>query len=223
MTLSRREFIKKGLIAAGTTAAVLGGLGVVPGLFAMSSKKKEPGKEIQGQILGPRYLELEKSGELERREKALWKQLERCHLCPRKCGINRAAGMKGPCASSDTFKVASFGPHHGEEAPLVGRRGSGTIFFSNCNLLCVFCQNWQIAHRGQGRQTSHEQLADMMLDLQRRGCHNINLVSPTHLVPHIVKAVRIAIPKGLNLPILYNSSGYETLEVVKLLDGIIDI
>jgi putative pyruvate formate lyase activating enzyme len=219
MSLSRREFLKGGLLAAaGATAAVLGG----SGLFGRGSRRNGSGGEIKN-IRTPRYLELEKSGELARREEALWGQLERCHLCPRKCGVNRAAGVKGLCSIADTFKVASHGPHHGEETPLVGRHGSGTIFFSNCNLLCVYCQNWQIAHQGEGRQTSHEQLAGMMLDMQRRGCHNINFVTPTHLTPHIVKALRIAIPRGLNLPILYNSSGYETLEVIKLLDGIIDI
>jgi putative pyruvate formate lyase activating enzyme len=171
----------------------------------------------------PGYLELERSGELERREQALWAQLERCRLCPRHCGVNRMAGQKGLCDSADTFKVASHGPHFGEEAPLVGRRGSGTIFFSNCNLLCVFCQNWEINHRGDGRPTSHAELAGIMLALQRRGCHNINFVTPTHLVPHLVSALRIAITDGLNLPLLYNSSGYDSLEVIQLLDGIIDI
>jgi putative pyruvate formate lyase activating enzyme len=133
------------------------------------------------------------------------------------------AGRMGACSSGNAFKVASAGPHFGEERPLVGRGGSGTIFFSNCNLLCVFCQNWQIAHRGDGRVTSHEELAGSMLALQRRGCHNINFVTPTHLTPHIVTAVRLAIAQGLQIPLLYNTSGYDTLEVMQLLDGIIDI
>jgi len=223
MTVSRRKFITGGIVAATATAATLGGIGIVPGLF---KKERAPGKAKTQKDLdeyAPRYIEMEQSGELERREKALWAMLSRCNLCPRLCGSNRAAGARGACAATSGFKVSSFGPHHGEENPLRGNKGSGTIFFANCNLLCVFCLNWQINHRGEGRQTSHEELADMMLELQRRGCHNINFVTPTHLVPHIVKALRIAIPKGLSLPLVYNSSAYDSLEVIKLLDGIIDI
>jgi putative pyruvate formate lyase activating enzyme len=171
----------------------------------------------------PGYLDLAARGELERREHALWEKMESCSLCPRMCGTNRRAGRKGICSSDHTFKVASHAPHFGEERPLVGRHGSGTIFFSNCNLLCVFCLNWQIAHRGEGRPTTAAQLADMMLSLQRRGCHNINVVTPTHVVPHIVSALRLAVDQGLNIPLLYNSSGYETLEVIQLLDGVVDV
>jgi putative pyruvate formate lyase activating enzyme len=133
------------------------------------------------------------------------------------------AGEKGVCGCADTFKVASFNPHFGEEATLVGRHGSGTIFFSNCNLLCVYCQNWEINHRGDGRETTHAELASIMLALQRSGCLNINFVTPTHLTPHIVSALRIAIAGGLRLPLLYNSGGFDSLEVLRLLDGAIDI
>jgi putative pyruvate formate lyase activating enzyme len=119
--------------------------------------------------------------------------------------------------------VASYHPHFGEERPLVGTGGSGTIFFSNCNLLCCFCQNWEINHRGDGRYLNHSDLAEMMLALQRRGCHNINLVTPTHVVPHIVKALRLAIPKGLSLPLVYNNGGYDNLDTIRKLDGIVDI
>jgi len=220
MALSRREFVKGSLVAVGTAAA-LGGLGFVRDLFAEDAPDGGNGQDGGTQVL--RYLDLERSGELERREQALWELFDPCRLCPRLCGANRAAGMEGACSTAENFKVASFGPHHGEERPLRGNRGSGTIFFSNCNLLCIFCINWQIAHRGDGRQTSHAELANMMLDLQHRRCHNINLVTPTHLVPHIVKALRIAIAGGLRLPLLFNGSGYESLEVIKLLDGIIDI
>jgi len=171
----------------------------------------------------PRYLELESSGELELRERTLRAKLERCNLCPRGCGANRLSGKQGACGTGKDFKVFSHGPHFGEETPLVGRHGSGTIFFSNCNLLCVFCQNWEINHRGDGRQTPHTELAGIMLALQRRGCHNINLVTPTHLVPHIVAALRLAIVRGLNIPLLYNSGGYEALETLKLLDGVVDV
>ncbi|MDR3002432.1 MAG: hypothetical protein LBU89_14375 [Fibromonadaceae bacterium] len=221
MALSRRKFIKSGLVAAGTAAAALGGLGFARNLFAKELPNEEKNKSGNAQVL--RYLDLERSGELERREQALWALFERCRLCPRLCGANRAKGKAGICSVAENFKVASYGPHFGEEKPLRGRSGSGTIFFSNCNLLCVFCLNWQINHRGDGEQTSHAELADMMLELQRKGCHNINLVTPTHLVPHIVKALRLAIAKGLHIPLLYNSSGYESLEVLKLLDGIVDV
>jgi len=127
------------------------------------------------------------------------------------------------CSSGDNFKVASHAPHFGEEAPLRGNRGSGTIFFSNCNLLCVFCLNWQINHRGDGRVTNQTELANMMLSLQRMGCHNINLVTPSHVIPHLISALRLAIARGLNVPLLYNTSGYDSLEVIKLLDGVVDI
>jgi putative pyruvate formate lyase activating enzyme len=156
-------------------------------------------------------------------EQDLWSRFEACALCPRACGANRAAGKTGVCSSTTRLKVASYGPHFGEEPPLVGRGGSGTIFFSNCNLLCCFCQNWEINHRGDGEFVSHDALAEMMLDLQRRGCHNINLVTPTHVVPHIIKALGIAVDRGLVLPLVYNTGGYDTLDVVRALDGVVDI
>ena len=224
MAPSRRNFVQRCLVVVGAAA-----LGSIP---ALASSRPELSAEgdlggIRGQNGGalrePGYLELERNGELERRERALWALLERCRLCPRRCGIDRAAGEKGVCGCDNTFKVASYGPHFGEEAPLVGKRGSGTIFFSHCNLLCVFCQNWEINHRGDGEQTSHAELARMMLALQGMGCHNINLVTPTHLAPHLVRALRLAIAKGLRLPLLYNSSAYDSLELLRLLDGIIDI
>ena len=219
MALSRRQFIKGCLAVAGT--ATLGGFGLTRDLFA--SEGTPNGGEQNGGAYRPGYLDLELSGELERREQELWRLFERCNLCPRLCGVNRVAGRMGACSSDDTFKVASHGPHFGEERPLVGGRGSGTIFFSNCSLLCIFCQNWQINHRGDGRVTSHAELANMMISLQRRGCHNINLVTPTHLVPHLITALRLAIAEGLNIPLLYNTGGYDTLEIIKLLDGIVDI
>jgi putative pyruvate formate lyase activating enzyme len=137
--------------------------------------------------------------------------------------VNRRVGETGFCNSTDQVKVHSHGPHFGEELPLVGRNGSGTIFFSNCNLRCVFCQNWPIAHVGLGREISDEDLAGMMLDLQRRGCHNINVVTPTHYMPNIVHAVYLAEKQGLRLPICYNTGGYERVENIKLLDGVVDI
>ncbi|MCL2293325.1 MAG: twin-arginine translocation signal domain-containing protein [Spirochaetes bacterium] len=218
--ISRRKFIKACFAAAGIAA--FGSCGS----RSWASPRAEGGAANvpeHGGAYRPRYLTLAASGELERREQELWKKMDSCSLCPRMCGTNRMAGRKGICSSDHTFRVASATPHHGEERPLVGRNGSGTIFFSNCNLLCIFCQNWRIAHRGEGRQTSHAQLADMMISLQNRGCHNINLVTPSHLSPHIVTALRLAIDRGLNVPLLYNSSGYETLEVMQLLDGVVDI
>jgi len=206
-------------MAAGTAAATLGGLGFARGVFAEDA----PG---EAQAVGAgrlRYTDLERSGELARREEALWGLYSPCRLCPRMCNVNRAEGVGGACTSASSFRVASFGPHHGEEAPLRGSRGSGTIFFSHCNLLCIFCINWEVAHRGHGRDTSPAELAAMMLDLQRRGCHNINLVTPSHLIPHIISALRLAIADGLHIPLLYNSSGYDPLEVIRLLDGVVDI
>ena len=171
----------------------------------------------------PAYATLERRGLLAARVAKAYQILEACQLCPRQCGVNRLKGQQGYCRAPSQVMLYSAMPHFGEEHPLVGRRGSGTIFFSNCNLRCVFCQNWPIAHEGRGREMSHEKLADTMLDLQRLGCHNINLVTPTHVMPHILKALRLALDKGLRLPLVYNTSGYESLEIVKLLDGIVDI
>ena len=219
MSMSRREFIKKSLMAAG--GAVLGG-GFVSNLFAGGAfdGRANPAADTRA---ARRYIALERSGELARREQALWALYDPCRLCPRLCGANRSAGRVGACSAAGSFRVASFGPHHGNERAIIGTRGSGNIFLANCNLLCIFCQNWQIAHRGDGMQTSHAELANMMLDLQRRGCHNINMVTPTHLVPHIVAALRIAIAGGLHVPLLYNTGGYDSLEMIQLLDGIVDI
>ncbi len=171
----------------------------------------------------PAYLELERTGELAKREEALKAIYQSCRLCPRQCGVNRAKWETGVCSSTSRAKVYSAHPHFGEERPLVGRGGSGTIFFSNCNLLCCFCQNWEINHRGDGSYISDERLGRLMVEVQRLGCHNINVVTPTHIVPNIVSALRHAIRLGLRIPIVYNCGGYESLEVVQLLDGIVDI
>ena len=149
--------------------------------------------------------------------------LEACCVCPRRCGVNRLASESGKCHITNEVMVSSYGPHFGEDAPLVGRYGSGTIFFTYCNLRCVFCQNYSISQLGEGVVVSREGLASMMLDLQAKGCHNINLVSPTHVVPHILDALELAVAKGLRLPLVYNSGGYDSLETLKLLDGIVDI
>jgi putative pyruvate formate lyase activating enzyme len=171
----------------------------------------------------PAYLKLERDGELAKREQKLWKLLEECQLCPRQCKVNRLAGESKVCHATDQLRVSSAMPHFGEEPPLVGTQGSGTIFFSHCSLRCCFCQNWEIAHLGEGADISHQTLARAMLALQVRGCHNINLVTPTHVVPHIVRALRFAVADGLRLPLVYNTGGYDRLEVIRLLDGIVDI
>jgi putative pyruvate formate lyase activating enzyme len=171
----------------------------------------------------PAYVKLEAEGKFAERIEQAYAILEECQLCPRRCGVNRLAGDKGFCRAPVNVKVHSYSAHYGEELPLVGFGGSGTIFFSNCNLRCVFCQNWPIAHEGWGKQISDDQLADMMFTLQNRGCHNINVVTPTHVMPHILNATRIAMQKGLHLPLTYNTSGYDSLESIKLLDGIVDI
>lgn len=149
--------------------------------------------------------------------------LKECTLCPRGCGIDRTSGELGFCRTADKPFVSSWGPHFGEERPLVGRHGSGTIFFGNCNLGCLFCQNYSISHLGEGIEISHEKLADIMISLQRQGCHNINLVTPTHQMPMILKSIKIASQKDLKIPIVYNCGGYESIHALKILDGVIDI
>ncbi len=149
--------------------------------------------------------------------------LTNCTLCPRNCKVDRTSGNVGFCRTGDKLFVASWGPHFGEERPLVGKFGSGTIFFSFCNLGCIFCQNWTISHLGEGNEISYEKLAKIMLELQNIDCHNINLVTPTHQVPMILHSIAIASEMGLNIPIVYNCGGYESLEAVKILDGVVDI
>lgn len=169
------------------------------------------------------YINLYKSGELKKRVETALNLLKKCFLCPNRCGVNRLKDEKGICMTGRCALVASYNPHFGEEAPLVGKYGSGTIFFSNCNLKCVFCQNYDISQMGYGKQIKPEELARIMLNLQNMGCHNINFVSPTHIVPQILEALSIAIENGLNLPLVYNSNGYDEIDTLKLLDGIIDI
>lgn len=171
----------------------------------------------------PAYLKLHRSGELARRGQELWRVMERCQLCPRQCGASRLDGEAGFCGASSRLLVAAFHPHFGEERPLVGTGGSGAIFFTHCNLRCVFCINWQISQGGQGTERSLEELAGMMLALQDKGCHNINIVTPTHYAAHLVLALDRAAARGLRLPVVYNTSGWERLEILRLLDGIVDI
>ena len=174
----------------------------------------------------PNYLSLISSGELHNRVASLDNLLEDCTLCPHSCHINRKAGEIGFCRSGYLPIVSSYCVHHGEEPVLSGNRGSGTIFFGNCNLRCIFCQNHQISQPEKSlrdKEMSFERLADIMIELQIKGCHNINLVSPSHFAAQIVKALEIAVKKGLKIPLVYNTNSYESLYTLKLLDGIIDI
>ncbi|MBA7511580.1 hypothetical protein ES705_03576 [subsurface metagenome] len=170
----------------------------------------------------PEYLQLHDSGELKKRIKEIERICTKCSLCPRNCGVDRTQTV-GKCFSPITPVISSAGPHFGEEPPLVGYYGSGTIFFTNCNLNCIYCQNYDISQLHAGQDTSYEALADLMVNMQDRRCHNINLVSPTHQVCSILRALEIAIDKGLNLPLVYNSGGYDSVATLKLLEGIINI
>ena len=171
----------------------------------------------------PSYLKLHREGEIKKRIAKLKEIIKDCHLCPHNCKVNRLKGETGVCKSDSRLKVASYGPHFGEEAPLVGTKGSGTIFFSNCSLQCVYCQNHDISQKGHGQYLDPKEVADIMLNLQKRGCHNINFVTPTHMVYGIIKAVDKAIEQGLRIPLVYNTGGYDSVKTLKLLDGIIDI
>lgn len=173
--------------------------------------------------LQPGYLSLLGNGQLTERVRKAHLHLENCDVCPRQCRINRLSGELGACRVGARAVVSSFGPHHGEERPLSGRRGSGTIFFGGCNLSCVFCQNADISQCASGREFNADELAEIMLDLQARGCHNINFVSPSHLVPQLLDAVLSAARSGLTLPLVYNSGGYDSPDMLALLDGVIDI
>ena len=171
----------------------------------------------------PSYLNLSKR-ELNRRIEKLFEILENCEICPRKCHIDRRQSEgRGYCKLGGLPTVSAHHPHFGEESVLVGRHGSGTIFFTSCNLACVYCQNYEISQLRIGEDISFERLAKMMIELQKMGCHNINLVSPTSHVPAIVKALSIAREQDLKLPLVYNTNAYDSVEVLKLLDGIIDI
>jgi len=166
--------------------------------------------------------EIDKS-ELEKRVKRAYSLLSPCHICPRDCKVDRLKDKKGYCKAGLLPEIASFHPHHGEEPPISGRLGSGTIFFSHCSLRCVFCQNYSLSQLGKGTEVPIEGLADIMLNLQSQGCHNINFVTPTHYTAQILAALVIAKEKGLEIPLVYNCGGYESVETLKILDGIIDI
>lgn len=171
----------------------------------------------------PSYLSLIDSGEFDTRLAELNRMLESCRLCPRTCSVNRLEDEKGTCCVGRWAVVSSAQPHFGEERPLVGNSGSGTIFFSGCNLKCLFCQNYEISQELAGVPVSTDELASLMRRLQDIGCHNLNLVTPTHVVPQALESLKTAVTDGFHLPIVYNTGGYDSIEVIRLLDGIVDI
>ena len=171
----------------------------------------------------PAYLDLHEKGTLIERGVEAQSRLECCRLCPRECKVNRRAGEKGFCRTGRKAVGSSYNPHFGEEDPLVGTGGSGTIFFTHCNLLCLFCQNFEISHLGEGREADPAQLARMMIHLQDLGCHDITFVSPSHVVAQILAALPLAVEGGLKIPLVYNTGGYDSLETIRLLEGVFDI
>jgi putative pyruvate formate lyase activating enzyme len=171
----------------------------------------------------PAYIEAHRTGLLDERIESAMARLACCTLCPRSCQVDRSAGETGVCSTGAEAWVSSYGPHFGEESPLTGTGGSGTIFFTHCNLLCLFCQNYEISHGGQGEPVSAEKLARMMLSLEQSGCHNINFVTPSHVVPQILAALKPAVEGGLSVPLVYNTSAYDSVETLAMLDGIVDI
>jgi putative pyruvate formate lyase activating enzyme len=171
----------------------------------------------------PVYLETHRRGLLKARIEVASDILSQCTLCPHRCQVDRHHGELGLCRTGVQPVVSSYSPHFGEEDPLVGRKGSGTIFFTHCNLFCVFCQNWDISHGGVGEEITARDLAAIMLYLQKQGCHNINFVTPSHQVFQILEALPLAIEAGLTVPLVYNTGGYDALETLQLLDGVIDI
>lgn len=187
-------------------------VGTIPERFFVPSDEFEPA-----------YMKLYRSGELARRAEWALERLYDCHVCPRNCGVDRMADRTAACKTGRYAQVGSYFPHFGEEDCLRGWRGSGTIFFSLCNLRCVFCQNYDVSQAGRGMETPPERLAEMMLELQARGCHNINFVTPEHVVPQVLEALPMAVEGGLRLPIVYNTSAYDSMDSLDLLDGIVDI
>lgn len=215
---SRREFIKSLLCILAT--------GTAYGFNSLVCKKVEKSASRENNSTNsyePNYLQLHKTGELKKRGEKLWGLLVNCSLCPRECGVNRIDGKRGFCGANADLEIASYHKHFGEERPLVGSGGSGTIFLSNCNLRCVFCINWEISQGNVGYKRSLNEFADMMLTLQRRGAVNINIVTPSHYSPHILLALDIAASKGLKLPLVYNTCGWEKVEILKEFDGVVDI
>lgn len=171
----------------------------------------------------PSYIDTYKSGELTKKIKIAYDLLKSCRICPWNCDVNRLKGELGICKTGKLPIIADYMPHFGEEAILVGEKGSGAIFISYCNLKCIFCQTYEISHLGEGTPVSLEKLAEIMVFLQNQGCHNINFISPSHIVPQILAALSLAIERGLNIPLVYNTGGYDSFEILRLLEGVFDI
>jgi putative pyruvate formate lyase activating enzyme len=220
---SRREFLHCCLCLAGSGAVAA----YFPSLAGCEERNPGgAGGKVRSEnrpAFEAAYVKLQQSGELKRRGEGLWRMMAGCELCPRMCGVNRLDGEKGFCQSSSRLEVSAFHPHFGEERSLVGKGGSGAIFLTNCGLKCIFCINWQISQEGEGADATIQELADMMLRLQAMGCPNINFVTPTHYAAHIVLAVDIAASKGLRIPLVYNTCGWERVEILQRLEGIVDI
>lgn len=193
------------------------------GVNPFSSLNRFGHSHLHGPEFEPVYQNLHRSGELKARGEKLWSLMKECELCPRMCGAKRLKGEKGFCNSDSRLEISAYHPHFGEESPLVGTGGSGTIFLTNCSLRCVFCINWEISQGSDGSSRTIEEFADMMLILQKMGCHNINIVTPTHYSPHLLLALDKAASKGLRIPLVYNTCGWERTGILKLLDGIVDI
>lgn len=189
----------------------------------MTAEDINRGTVGENQMFQPAYLKALKDGSLAARVTEAREMLRECCVCPRKCMVDRLAGEKGFCGLGEQAVVSSANPHFGEESPLVGRGGSGTIFFTSCNLKCVFCQNFEISHLMEGQEVDAPALGRLMLNLQEMGCHNINFVTPSHLVPQILDALHSAAMHGLRIPLVYNTGAYDSLETLKLLDGLVDI
>lgn len=222
---TRKQFIRKLFSLAAAVGAVFEGRTL--SAIGLGPKSESSFGAINSSVsdteFEPPYYSLHRSGELKRRGEELWQVMESCRLCPRQCGARRLDGEKGFCQGTSRLMISAFHPHHGEERPLRGQRGSGTIFFTNCGLRCVFCINWEISQGGRGKKRQIRDLAEMMLDLQEQGCHNVNIVTPTHYSPHILLALDAAAKKGLRVPLVYNTCGWERIEILKKLDGVVDI
>ncbi|MFC1669449.1 radical SAM protein [Spirochaetota bacterium] len=231
---SRRQFIKSLL----STAMAAMGFMAIPAFikcrnnkfpFPVTSKSRNTKARLyKGQIqvdpdFEPAYLKLHKKGLLKKRGKKLMGILNKCKLCPRECGVNRLKRQTGFCRAPGKIMISAFNPHYGEEKPLVGNGGSGTIFMTHCGLRCAYCINWEVNHKGIGQEKTIGDMADMMLKLQKMGCHNINIVTPTHYSAQAVLALDKAAAKGLRLPLVYNTHGWERMEILKLLEGIVDV
>jgi putative pyruvate formate lyase activating enzyme len=213
--ISRRSFLEDSLLLMSSSFFLPFGSARLRGKTSLDNRGNSRGY--------PSYLELEKKGILSERAEKLYSLYENCHLCPRDCRVNRKEGQVGRCQATSTVKISSAAPSFDEESPLVGKNGSGAILFSNCSLRSVYSPDYKISLEGEGIEIQDKRLAEEMIKLQKKGCHNINLVTPTHYVPNIVSAIQKAIPLGLRIPIVYNTHGYEKQETLQLLDGIIDI